>query len=332
MTRQMRWIALFTLLPAGLILIAVLLGGFWAWAALAAITAATMLLDHSLEQELPPGPTDGSLRAADVLSVLLALVHFAVLLGTVWSLTRGPTHGASAVALALASGLFMGQISNSNAHELIHRSARGLRRLGRWVYISLLFGHHASAHVLVHHVHVATDRDPNSARRGESYWHFLRRAWIGSFRTGLEAENKRRHSPWRHPYTSYVAGGALWSVAMLSFFGPLGLLLYFWLCAHAVGQLLLSDYVQHYGLRREMVNGRPEPVSAKHSWDSRHKVSAAMMLNAPRHSDHHAHPMRPYPQLELPPDGLSLPYSLPVMGAIALVPRRWRALMDPRLP
>jgi alkane 1-monooxygenase len=57
-----------------------------------------------------------------------------------------------------------------------------------------------------------------------------------------------------------------------------------------------------------------------------------MMLNAPRNSDHHAHPARPYPALRLPPGAPMLPCSVPVMGALALWPPVWRRVMDPRLP
>ena len=74
-----------------------------------------------------------------------------------------------------------------------------------------------------------------------------------------------------------------------------------------------------------------------HSQVIRHKgvhwFSNYLMLAAPRHSDHHLHPTKPYPALEIgPPDQVpTLPYSLPVMGFIALNPRRWRALMDPQV-
>ena len=57
-----------------------------------------------------------------------------------------------------------------------------------------------------------------------------------------------------------------------------------------------------------------------------------MMLNAPRHSDHHAHPARPFPQLSLPPGDAAprLPRSLPVMACVACVPPLWRRMMDRR--
>lgn len=332
MTKQLQQIAFFSLMPVPLILAAALWGGAWAVLAFFSMTFVTAALDHVLPVLRPPGPRDGGIRTADRLSLVLVAAHFAVLITVVWSLSSGQIGGLSAVATFLAAGLFMGQVSNSNAHELIHRSARGLRRTGVAVYVSLLFGHHASAHPLVHHVHVATDRDPNSARLGESYWQFLRRAWIGSFRAGLAAESKRHPSPLTHPYSGYVAGAALMATAAMALFGPVGVIVYLMLTGYAVAQLLLSDYVQHYGLRRAIgPDGRPEPVGPGHSWNSPHRVSSAMMLNAPRHSDHHAHPMRPYPQLELPMQGRMLPRSLPIMATLALFPRAWRRIMDPRL-
>lgn len=57
------------------------------------------------------------------------------------------------------------------------------------------------------------------------------------------------------------------------------------------------------------------------------------MLAAPRHSDHHAHPTKPYPALKMHAADVApnLPYSLPVMATIALYPRLWRQVMDPRV-
>ena len=72
------------------------------------------------------------------------------------------------------------------------------------------------------------------------------------------------------------------------------------LAVYAQLQILLADYVQHYGLRRQTgADGRPEPVGDGHSWNTPHWFSSALMVNAPRHSDHHLHPTRPYPGLRL---------------------------------
>ena len=57
-----------------------------------------------------------------------------------------------------------------------------------------------------------------------------------------------------------------------------------------------------------------------------------MMLNAPRHSDHHMHPSRAFPALELTPGTMPmLPRSLPVMAVLALVPPLWHRVMDRRV-
>jgi alkane 1-monooxygenase len=106
------------------------------------------------------------------------------------------------------------------------------------------------------------------------------------------------------------------------------------LAFHAQVQLMLSDYVQHYGLtRRVLADGRLEPVGPRHSWNAPHWFSSALMLNAPRHSDHHAHPARAYPALRLPgPDAAPrLPWPLPVACTIALVPSLWRRGIGPHL-
>ncbi|MEP1969468.1 MAG: fatty acid desaturase, partial [Marinomonas sp.] len=137
---------------------------------------------------------------------------------------------------------------------------------------------------------------------------------------------------WTHPYALYVGGaGGVMLLAMASF-GMAGLVALIALTSYAQMQLLMSDYVQHYGLKRAYdVDGKPEPVSPAHSWNAPHFYSSALMLNAPRHSDHHMHPLRTYPALQLDAATMPiLPRSLPTMGAIALIPPLWRRIMDPR--
>ena len=111
-----------------------------------------------------------------------------------------------------------------------------------------------------------------------------------------------------------------------------GLMVWAGLSLHAGAQILLSDYIQHYGLTRATTaDGRLAPVAAPHSWNTPHLFSSALMLNAPRHSDHHAHPTRPYPALRLDPDAPMLPWPLPLAGLIALYPPLWHRRMGPLL-
>ncbi|MCB2129991.1 MAG: alkane 1-monooxygenase [Rhodobacteraceae bacterium] len=330
-----------TLGPVPLLLLAAFLGGYWSLAALMWMTVFLHVADEIALRRGKTAPGAGADVATDGLPILLAVVHFGLLFVAVYSLSNLSGAGfLSWIATFLAFGLWFGQVSNSNAHELIHRSERGLYALGMWVYISVLFGHHCSAHRLVHHRFVATPDDPNTAAEGEGFYGFALRAWTGAFTAGHEMEEHLREGreagglKGLNPYSLYIAGALAVVAVMLTVFGFDGLLAYLLLCAHVQTQLLLSDYVQHYGLlRRVLPSGNLEPAGFGHSWDAPHPVSGLMMLNAPRHSDHHAHPSRRYKDLRLAPEARSprLPYSLPVMATIALIPPLWFRVMNPRL-
>ncbi|RME14879.1 MAG: alkane 1-monooxygenase, partial [Alphaproteobacteria bacterium] len=325
--------AIATLTPALLLLLATTLGGGWIWAAALFMAVVSFVLDQiPLPQQRPMSP-ERPIPFADALSVVLALVHFVLLALAIRALAAGGLGAAQWLALWIGAGQFFGQVSNANAHELIHRSDRRLFTLGKWVFISLLFGHHTSAHLKVHHRFAASPDDPNSARRGESFYRFAPRAWWGSFLAGYRAERadiRRRGKGGATPHVVYVLGAAgLLLLAGLAY-GPAGIGAYLALAAYAQTQLLLSDYVQHYGLTRaRRADGRLEPVGPQHSWNGRQWFTSALMLNAPRHSDHHAHPNRPYPQLDPNPGGQApqLPASLPAIAVLALFPGPWRRVM-----
>lgn len=325
-----------TLIPALLIAAGAAWGGVWIVAAIASMTLFVGLTDE-MARRAADGPTGSDFPAGTGLSVTLGGLHFALLAAVIWRIAGNDVFGtAEKAGLFMAAGLFFGQISNPNAHELIHCRPRWLRGLGSWIYISLLYGHHSSAHTLVHHVRVATRDDPATARKGEGFYRYVIRAWIGGFREGLRAEARRGRAAarpaWRNPYVVYVGGALGLLAASYLVGGAKAVLFHIWLAAFAQTQLLMSDYVQHYGLvRRSAADGRPLPVGPEHSWNSPHRASSAMMLNAPRHSDHHVRPMVHYPALRLDEAMPMLPRSLPAMCCIALSPRLWRKVMDPRV-
>jgi alkane 1-monooxygenase len=303
---------------------------------LAWMTGLTASLDELITVTLPSVEGD-EFPAANGLSITLAIAHillWIIVIAAISGLTGLDTW--EKLMVFIAAGLFMGQVSNSNAHELIHRPGRWLRRAGRWIYISVLFGHHLSAHTLIHHVHVGTPDDPSTARHGEDFYRFFVRAWSGGFCKGLTAENNRfprlNRPKYRHPYVAYIGGAAMMLIMATLIGGPKGALAAVCLAGFAQMQLMMSDYVQHYGLtRRKLDNGKYEPVGSCHSWNAPHAMSSALMLNAPRHSDHHAHPSRAFLAPRLDHDMPMLPSSLPVMACVALYPRLWRRVMDPRV-
>jgi len=324
-----------SLAPLPLIGLGLAFGGPWLWAAFLYMAFLTLILDQLVP--LTAGQSDGAeFPAADLLLVAIGLFALALLPLATWAIA-GPSGLAPGqrVLVFLAAGLWLGQVGHPAAHELIHRPRREQFRLGAAVYTALLFGQHASAHRLVHHRHVASADDPNTARIGESFYRFAPRAWIGSFRQGLDAERALRQRASHfgvNPYVVYLAGGVASLVLAAAIAGLPGTLAWTGLALHAQVQILLSDYVQHYGLTRDRrPDGKLEPVGPAHSWNTAHWFTSAMMLNAPRHSDHHVHPSRPFPALALPDDAPRLPWPLPLACTLALAPRLWRRSVGPHL-
>ncbi len=318
--------------PLALIAVAAAAGGLWLWAAFLYMAVLTVLLDQLIP--LTAGQTDDTeFPAANTLLVAVGLGALIFLPLATWAIA-GPSalSPGERILLFFATGFWLGQVGHPAAHELIHRSHRWQFRLGAAYYSAILFGQHASAHRLVHHRHVASRADPNTARAGESFYRFAPRAWIGSFRDGARAETALRAGRGLHPYALYLGLSAAVLILATLIAGLPGLLAWTGLALHAQSQILLSDYVQHYGLTRaHRPDGKLEAVGPAHSWNTAHWFTSAMMLNAPRHSDHHVHPSRPFPALHLPDDAPRLPWPLPLACALALSPRTWRRAIAPHL-
>ncbi len=339
--RQISGFALASLTP--LALLALGFSGFGAGlvAALMYMTIFVAVADQVLPLLADDRAEGTEFPAANAVLAVIGFGALAILpWGVVATVAPGPTGLFPRACGALALGLWLGQVAVPAAHELIHRSAYRFVRLGAAIYVALLFGHHTSAHRLVHHRHVATAADPNTARQGESYYRFFHRAWIGSFRAGYLAERHLRRgrkgpAGWSDPlppYAVYLGGGGLVLVLAWLLAREAGVALWTALALHAQAQLLLSDYVQHYGLLRDdIAPGQVAPQSAAHSWNAAQWLSGRMMLNAARHSDHHLHPTRPFPALGLDDDAPRLPWSLPMACTIALLPFLWHRKMAPHL-
>ena len=225
-------------------------------------------------------------------------------------------------------------------HELVHRRAAWERRLGELLLASVSYPHYATEHVYLHHPLVCTPGDPGSAPRGVSFWRYLPREVasniLGAWR--FECDRlARRHLPAWH-YTNafwrYLAETAGWYSLVYWMGGPPATLIYAFLCAGVIFSMKLSNYVQHYGLRRiRLPNGRFEKVQPQHAWSADYKFTNWLYYNMQRHADHHAATNRRYPLLQHHGAAASpqLPGSYIRMNGLALFPQRWFATMDPLL-
>jgi alkane 1-monooxygenase len=289
----------------------------------------------ALRHSPPAAPHTAWHRACVRLHVPLQAVLMAVAL---WASAQlGPAGWATAMS-AVALGLAVGNVSGGQgitfAHDLGHSRSRLDRALGWLLMGSVNYAHFMVEHYRGHHPRAATFEDPASARRGESLWRFLPRTLAGSFVSAwrLEVQQLRQlKRGWtQSPLLWASAGQGLWLVLIGAAFGPLALL--FWLVqsAHAIFLLEAINYIEHYGLQRQVVDGKREPFAMQHAWNADHVITNSMIANLQRHSDHHMHAWKPYAELE-PLPGPQLPTGYAGCLFLAVVPPLWFALMHKRL-
>lgn len=157
------------LMPTALFGLGLAFGGLWAWAGFIYIAGFAALMDRFGVDFA--GAADDTLNG-DWLLVVLAGAHLLLLPLLIAAIViEGPM--LPRLGLFLGAALWLGQISNPMAHELIHRGSRALFWLGAVVFSTLGFGHHTSAHRLVHHRFAASPHDPNTARSGEGFYAFF---------------------------------------------------------------------------------------------------------------------------------------------------------------
>ena len=231
--------------------------------------------------------------------------------------------------LALSCGATGGIVAINVGHELIHRTSRLDRTVGGLLLASVGYGAFKVEHVRGHHLRVATNEDPATARQGESLWAFVPRSVLGTLRHALQidaARGRRETLGWSAlTVLLWITVAAVWGI---------GALVFVWVAsAVAIIELEVVNYIEHYGLQRtRLSDGRYEPVDHRHSWNANSTLINAFLLNLQRHADHHAHAGKPHTALRSEPDAPQLPAGYGAMVLIAWIPPLWRAIMDPRIP
>lgn len=268
--------------------------------------------------------------------------QFLLVFGLIAYLARSPAHLSMGehIALAAALGVITGMVGINYSHELMHRANRLERNLADILLAMVLYSHFRTEHLVVHHIHVATPRDPVTARYNEGFHRFFPRVLVQCFRSAWRAEagrlQKRGLPLWHrsNPFWRYaVLQAAMVGLAYL-LGGGWGVLLFIVQAFVAVLHLEITNYIEHYGLTRAYQGaGKYEHVKPHHSWNSDHMATNWLLINLQRHSDHHYRPDRVYPLLQTYDDAEApqLPFGYPVMGILALCPPLWRRVMNPKV-
>lgn len=211
-----------------------------------------------------------------------------------------------------------------SAHELYHQRGALARLVGRYAQVCFLDRTRLIAHVVGHHIYVATSKDSDTARRGMSLYAFTPRAVIVSSQEswGVESDalEKRGKGRWSLGHGLYRA-----ILAQLIFQSIIFLIGGWVAVAVALGGAVIArmwvesfNYFQHYGLVR--VDGAP--IEKRHVWNHFGSLSRLMGFEITNHADHHLDSYLPFYKLAPDTNSVKMP-SVFVCFLSALIPPLW---------
>ncbi|HSG59009.1 MAG TPA: alkane 1-monooxygenase [Woeseiaceae bacterium] len=264
-------------------------------------------------------------------------LHYVSLLGVAWYATSQDLSLSGFASLAVVAGL-TGGLAINTGHELGHKNSRLEKTLAKILLALPAYGHFTIDHNRGHHMNVSTPGDPASSRMGESIYRFALREIPGAFAEAWAIEKDRliaRGKPAWHPANQILQSYALSLGLVGGLVYALGWAMLPFMAIHTVfayWQLTSANYVEHYGLLRDLdEDGRYERCQPHHSWNSNHIFSNFVLFHLERHSDHHTYPLRRYQSLRHYDDLPSLPSGYFGAYLLAYVPSLWFKVMDRRL-
>lgn len=298
------------------------LGGDYVWIGIASFPALA-LLDTLL-------PDDTATRKMRSLGWAYVPVWISTLLGPfmyvvlAWSVAHHDLSGWQ-MAGALLSCAWLSVVPMVPAsHELYHARGKLGKVVGRYAQICFLDSTRMEAHVVGHHLDVATVEDTDTAARGQTLYSFapgaVLRSTIQAQMIDCAALEKRGYARWSIRHKLWRAIGA--QIVFQS--------LMFWLGGWTAVALALSamvvarywvetfNYFQHYGQVRVI----GAPIEKRHVWNHFGALSRLVAFEITNHADHHLNSYQPYYALVPHRDSVRMP-SVFVCFLAALFPSIW---------
>jgi alkane 1-monooxygenase len=196
------------------------------------------------------------------------------------------------------------------AHELIHKKSWFCRLFGRLLLSLVCYEHFYSEHLSCHHCNVGRQSDPATARFGESFNAYWKRAVSGQFKHAWQLENKRLQRTdldfatiVHHQVFQGMMFQLLLMTSILMVFGVSALIAFLIQAAAAIRKLEAVNYIQHWGLERSG-NCYQDVLS----WETDSWLTLHSLIGLSKHSDHHRHADKPFQQLHYCTDSPQLPY------------------------
>ncbi len=249
------------------------------------------------------------------------------------------------VLLVINTMIMNGGVGITIAHELGHKTNKLDKFLAKLLLIQVAYGYFYVEHNRGHHIHVATPKDPATAKKNQSYYVFWKQAVIGGFFNSIKiekerlAQRKKKSTLWSNEtYRLTLISLILFllvNIVAFSINGHINSKLSAFLLIQAFLSFSLLeavDYIEHYGiLRKEISEGVYEKVNPNHSWNANFIYSNYLLFQLQRHADHHLFATKNYQVLNSYDESPQLPNGYPGMVLLTLVPPLWFKIMNARL-
>jgi p-cymene monooxygenase len=302
-------------------------GGDGVWVGIISLPALG-LLDSLLPNDMRPRHVANKALADIPVWLCSLLTPVLYLLAAHWVATA-PVIAASQYAGAILSLAWMSVIPLVPAtHELYHQRGALRRFVGRYCQVCYFDCTREIAHVVGHHIHVASVLDGDTAKRGTSLYSFTVKAvavsTAESLRTECDSLEKQGFSRWsiRHRVWKALLAQAIFQAAVFLLGG--------WranavVLAGMIGARFWIEsfnYFQHYGL----VRAAGAPIGRRHVWNHLKPLSRIMGFEITNHADHHTNSFAAYHELVPDRRWIAMP-SVFVCFFTALIPPLWHALI-----
>ncbi len=260
------------------------------------------------------------------LSTLMAVGLYVV---AAWWVARTPDMSVLQAVGAVLSLAWLSVVPLVPAsHELYHARGKLRRFIGRYSQVCYLDCTREIAHVVGHHINVATTEVSDTAPRGTSLYPFTARAVVKSTIEANQTEADmlekqgfarwgNRHRIWKAILAQIVAQSVIfaiggWRANAIAIGGMIGAR--FWIESF--------NYFQHYGLIR--IQGGA--IARRHVWNYLKPISRVMGFEITNHADHHTDSFAKFHQLVPDRQWIAMPSVFTCFFA-ALIPPLWHNLI-----
>jgi p-cymene methyl-monooxygenase len=303
------------------------IGGNWVWMGI-----VTLPLLGLIDSMLPNDMAERKMREgalADLPVWLSALMGPALyVFAAFWVARTGEISGSQYVGGALSLAWMSVVPLVPATHELYHARGKLRRFVGRYCQICYLDCTREIAHVVGHHINVATASDFDTAPRGTRLYGFTAKAVLVSTKdsnlTECDSLEKQgyarwgiRHRVWKAIFAQVIAQTCFY---LIGGWVAVGLAL----TAMVIARFWVEsfNYFQHYGLIR-LPDGA---ISRRHVWNHLKPLSRVMGYEITNHADHHTDSFAKFHQLRPDRQWIPMP-SVFVCFFSALIPPLWHNMI-----